>query len=248
MNLQSEPVVERGFEYLFAAASATDGVQHLIPPMPSEFSVLAFQAIDAARDEPVAAPIVEPAPVLPDPAQQTRIMIDAAREEAAMEAREQLEAELREETEARVLAERQRITGLCESFLHERQHYFAVVEDQVVRLALAIAARILHRESKANPVLLADAVKAALARVEESSATTLRVPTDELSLWSDVFPKGVEPLVHLSADARMKPGDCVLETNIGRVDLGMDVQLEEIGRGFSELSSAASTGIAEVQD
>ncbi|QHN03919.1 hypothetical protein FTO74_11470 [Granulicella sp. WH15] len=248
MSLQSEATVERGFEYLFAITSESDGVQHLIPSIPSELSVLAFHAVDAARDEPVVAAVVEPEPALPDPVQQIRTMIDVAREEAATEARQQLEAQLKDETEARVLLERQRITDLCESFAHDRQQYFATVEDQVVRLALAIAARVLHREAKANPVLLADTVKAALARVEESSGTTLRVPPDELSLWSNVFPQGAEPLVHLSADARMKPGDCVLETNIGRVDLGIDVQLEEIDRGFSEPSSVASHGLSEVQD
>jgi flagellar assembly protein FliH len=36
-------------------------------------------------------------------------------------------------------------------------------------------------------------------------------------------------------DERLAAGECVLETNVGKVELGVSVQLEEIERGFFDL-------------
>jgi len=36
-------------------------------------------------------------------------------------------------------------------------------------------------------------------------------------------------------DAKLKRGDCVLETAMGTVELGVETQLEEIEKGFFDL-------------
>ena len=41
----------------------------------------------------------------------------------------------------------------------------------------------------------------------------------------------------LVADSEMQEGDAVLETRLGRVDLGVRAQLKEIERGFFDLLS-----------
>jgi flagellar assembly protein FliH len=41
-----------------------------------------------------------------------------------------------------------------EQFRGARERYFAEVEQEVVKLALAIAARVLHREAQMDPLLL----------------------------------------------------------------------------------------------
>ena len=50
--------------------------------------------------------------------------------------------------------ERSVVLKACEEFRRERARYFAGVEAEVVKLALAIAARVLHREAKLDPLLL----------------------------------------------------------------------------------------------
>ena len=224
MNQQTE--VQANYGLLFAPVGAGTAAQVLIAPRAGQISSLKFST---AEDTLVGGTTAE----LPieDPAIAVRIMIDAAREEAADSARRELEAE----TEARVRAERARMIEVCEKFVRDRQRYFAAAEEQVVKLALAVAARVLHREAQADPLLLAGAVKAALARVQDGSAAVLRVPAGELGDWSNLFPPGSEPLVQLAVDERMTPGQCLLETVVGRVDLTVSVQLEEIARGFSEL-------------
>ena len=153
-----------------------------------------------------------------------QMRMEAARRESRAEARE----EWREELEERVAEERARIARVCEEFARERSKYFADVEAEVVRLALAIAARVLHREVKMDPLLLMGVVRVALEKVAEDSATVLRVPVAEVEMWRGVAPSVV-------GDERMKADECVLETSVGKVELGVSAQLEEIEKGFFDL-------------
>ena len=155
---------------------------------------------------------------------EMQVRIEAARRESRAEAREEWEAELR----ARIEEERTRVARVCEEFARERSRYFANVEAEVVRLSLAIAARVLHREATMDPLLLAGAVRVALERVAEGSEVVLRVPVDEVEVWRGVASSVV-------GDERLSMGECVLETSVGKVELGVRAQLEEIERGFFDL-------------
>jgi flagellar assembly protein FliH len=158
--------------------------------------------------------------------------IDAARSEAKAEARQEWEDELEE----KIAAVRQGLFRSCEQFGRERAKYFAGVEAEVVKLALAIAARVLHREAQLDPLLLSGAVRVALEKVYGDSATVLRVPAAEVELWRNTFSAQIlESSVQVVADDRLGTGDCVLETNVGRVELGVSAQLGEIERGFFDL-------------
>jgi flagellar assembly protein FliH len=79
-----------------------------------------------------------------------------------------------------------------------------------------------------DPLLLAGAVRVALEKVAEGSEVVLHVPVAELEMWRGV-------VSNVAGDERMKQGECVLETNVGKVELGVSAQLEEIERGFFDL-------------
>lgn len=158
--------------------------------------------------------------------------IEAARSEARADARREWEQELEE----KIVTEREGVLRSCEQFGRERARYFAGVEVEVVRLALAIAARVLHREAKLDPLLLSAAVRVALEKVAEDSATVLRVPAAEAELWRGVFSaQAFESSVQVAGDERLGAGECVLDTNVGKVELGVSAQLGEIERGFFDL-------------
>jgi flagellar assembly protein FliH len=160
---------------------------------------------------------------------EVRAQIEMARREAKAEAR----AEWEEEFETRLMEERARVARACEELGRERTKYFAAVEPEVVKLALAVAARVLHREAKMDPLLLAAAVRVVLSKVAEESATVLRVPSGDVEMWRSVF--GSNEAVQLVGDERMKTGECAVETNVGKVELGVSAQLEEIEKGFFDL-------------
>ena len=104
----------------------------------------------------------------------------------------------------------------------------------MVELALAVAARILRREAQMDPLLLTGAVRVALGQLSGSTEVRVRVPASDLAFWKEtlaVLPNlRVKPEVVVGEGMRL--GDCVIETELGSVDLGIRAQLGEIERGF----------------
>ena len=123
---------------------------------------------------------------------------------------------------------------LIESFAQERDRYLRAVEHEVVELALAVSARILRREAQMDPLLLTGAVRVALGQLSGSTQVRLRVPAAELELWTEamaLLPNlALKPAVVSGQEMRL--GDCMIETELGTVDLGIRAQLGEIERGF----------------
>jgi flagellar assembly protein FliH len=129
------------------------------------------------------------------------------------------------------------LNAAIEEFRAGRDNYLARVEQEVVRLALAIAERILHRESQIDPLLLTGAVRVALGQLAESTEVRLRVPAQLREMWAEAL--RLMPSLPLRpdvvADSGLQDGDVVLETNLGTVNLGVRAQIEEIERGFFDL-------------
>lgn len=156
--------------------------------------------------------------------------IEDARRESAETARN----ECFEEHERTITAERERIGRFLIQFGRERAHYFASAEGEVVKLSLAIAAQILHREAKMDPLLLKGVVRVALDGVEEASTAILRVPETDVELWREVVLDHQEK-PEVVGDSRLSLGECLLESSVGSANLGVAAQLKEIERGFFDL-------------
>jgi flagellar assembly protein FliH len=129
---------------------------------------------------------------------------------------------------------------VSEQFARERDSFLRSVEPEVVKLALSIASRILRHEAQMDPLLLAGAVRVALGQVAEKMPVRLRVPAGDFKLWSETFAQlpnlRVKPTI--IADEAILLGDCVVETDMGSVDLGLGNQLKEIGRAFFDGASS----------
>jgi flagellar assembly protein FliH len=166
--------------------------------------------------------------------EETRRSFESGRERGRQEGRQ---AEHEAQAAAHAAAEQERArqgAHLIESFTQERDRFLHEVEHEVVKLALAVAARILRREAQMDPLLLTGAVRVALGQLSGSTQARLRVPPAELGLWSEaiaLLPNlAVKPTVLVGEGMRL--GDCVIETELGTVDLGIRSQLGEIERGF----------------
>ena len=128
---------------------------------------------------------------------------------------------------------------LVAKFEAARSGYLQEVEREVVKLALAVAARILRREAQIDPLLLTGAVRIALGQLANTTEVRLHVPAQERDLWSEAV--GLVP--HLAARPEiiaqedLAPGDCRIETEIGSVDLGLQAQLCEIESSFFDQAS-----------
>ena len=220
-------------------------------PLMEAFGPTAF-AETAARNS-----IVETPPTLSDEkrvvefeqrlAEEVRRSFEGGRERGRQEGQT---AEQNAQSAAMAALNKQRMeqaARLVESFAQERDRYLHAVEYEVVKLALAVAARILRREAQMDPLLLTGAVRVALGQLSASTKVRLRVPPAELALWTEavaLLPNlAVRPLV-LAGDG-MRLGDCVVETEMGSVDLGVRAQLAEIERGFFDRSGGPGPVAAE---
>ena len=204
---------------------------------------LEFKAIDPSRPAEFGGLLVDQTPVetisqveemdqsrLEDERQRSE-QLDAARRAGREEGREEVEAEC----ERRIAEERTEVLRLAQAFQREREKYFSAVESEVVKLALAIAARVLHREARLDPVMLQAAVKVALERVREESGAVLHVPMNDLQIWRELTLRDELGAIEVTGDPRLELGECVLDTRVGRVELGVGAQLQEIERGFFDL-------------
>ncbi len=145
----------------------------------------------------------------------------------------------RAEVQAQLEAEKQAVGKALVDFAEEREHYFHEVEAEVVTLALAIARKILHRESQVDPLFLAAVVRVAIEKVAKGTDFVLRVHPERLHQWRDYFTSQTDltALPELIDDASLEKNQCVMETRLGETDLGVEAQLKEIEHGLFDLLS-----------
>ena len=103
----------------------------------------------------------------------------------------------------------------------------------LVRLAVSIAARVMHREASLDPDALIGLVKSAFGKLQAREIQRVRMhpglePLVRKSLEQCASPKNLV----LAADAALKPGELFFETSQGILDASVDTQLREIERGL----------------
>ena len=108
-------------------------------------------------------------------------------------------------------------------------------EGDLVKLSLAIARRILHRELNADPESIQGIVHAGLQKLSNREVSRVRVtPSAHDAVRSALERAGVAAGITLTADPKMKNGEIVFETVLGDLDASIDTQLGEIERGFAD--------------
>lgn len=111
-------------------------------------------------------------------------------------------------------------------------------EEDVVKLSLAIARRVLHRELSVDPGALLGIVSAALKRLDLREVSRIRVhPSDVATLRSSLEQAGLPARGELVADATLARGEVIIETVRGELDASLETQLMEIERGLADLMS-----------
>ncbi len=152
------------------------------------------------------------------------------------EAARETEERLRQELEQKLSAARAPIAAAIAGFTEQSNDYYARIEAEVVQLALAIAAKILHRESQVDPMLVATLVRMAIEKLREGSTVVVRVSIGRGRSWKAYFAEHSR-LEHVEVveDASLNDQDCLVETELGIAHFGLDKQLKEVEQGFFDL-------------
>lgn len=159
--------------------------------------------------------------------------LSQAREEGVREG-EQRE---RKRLEQEIVQLRAQIGEALSAFERERAEYYSKIEAQVVHLAVAIAAKILHREAQVDRMLLAALAKVALEKLQHNTRVVVRVPRGQSGAWRDYFAQSTQMAVNpeVMEDESLTLGNCVLETELGSTELGLESQLKEVETGLFDL-------------
>lgn len=148
----------------------------------------------------------------------------------------EIEQKLRQDYEQKLVAARLPIAEAVKKFDEQREGYFGKVEAEVVQLALSIAAKILHRESQVDPMLVATLVRMAVEKMHDGSKVKVRIGAGKAASWIGYFaqwPKLAQ--VEVAEDAKLSELDCMVETELGSANFGLDSQLKEVEKGFFDL-------------
>jgi flagellar assembly protein FliH len=121
------------------------------------------------------------------------------------------------------------LTGLRRSFR-------AAAEQETVKLAIAIARRVLHRELSTDPEAILGVVMAAFQKLNARETHRLRLaPSDAAPVQEQRARLDLPASLEILADASLPPGSAVFETSRGELDASVDTQLSEIDRGFADI-------------
>lgn len=177
-----------------------------------------------------------PAPSSPEPQPDPAALFAARLEEERCAITEHA----RQEAEREIKRGRSEIASAIENFGEQREEYFRQCEAEVVDLAMAIARRIIHRETQIDPRLLAGLVNYELEQLDAATSVRLIVSPDSLRSWNETA-SAMSRAVEVAPDQALVPGEVRIETVLGATTLSFERELKEIERGFFDLLSHRQT-------
>lgn len=181
-----------------------------------------------------AAPYTPPAPAESiDPAVESAALGKTAYESGLLQG----EKNGMEIAERKMAAVMQRYSDAVFEVQKLRSSLYTQVEREVVKLAVAVAKKIVHREIQVDPDIVRTLVHVALSRVAEKSTVTICLnPVDydylverrtELSQF-----EGQD--ISLLADKSIERGGCLIQTNCGDIDARVEEEFHEVEHSFFE--------------
>ncbi len=153
--------------------------------------------------------------------------------------REGLEAG-RRETEARLRPLTEELQKALREVRDRAAGLYAAAEGQAVELALAVARKIIGRETQIDRRVVVHSLRRALAGLVRRSEVTLVLNPEDAAFLKSLTPEalfgedGAVEKVVFEADPAVAPGGCRVKTAAGDRDATIDGQLARIASAFEE--------------
>ena len=108
-------------------------------------------------------------------------------------------------------------------------------EADLLKLAISIARRVLHRELTLDPESIEGLIRVALDKLQSRELCRVRVhPDQEQAIRKSLERFANSQKVELITDASLQCGDVLFETAHGNLDASIEAQLGEIERGLAD--------------
>jgi flagellar assembly protein FliH len=182
-----------------------------------------------------------------DPAQTERMAalqrriteLETSLEQRCREARDagqrEGEAAGRNQANAQMQALMEKLARSIQEIADARPKLRAEAEGDLLKLSLAIARKVLHRELSADPDSIAGLIKVCLDKIRLQEIVRVRIhPQHHPAIQQMLARLSTGVPVELLPDPKLQLGGVVVETTRGEFDASVDIQLKEIERGLTD--------------
>ncbi|MBL8228747.1 MAG: hypothetical protein JNL98_09735 [Bryobacterales bacterium] len=178
-------------------------------------------------DEIQAIPLVE--------FQRKVLELEAHVKDAYQQGLAEGESKAREAFAAEIQAHTDRIAKAVADLSHLRARLRRDAEEDVVKLSIAVARRIVYRELSLDASAIEGIVTAALHRMSGIECLRVRAHSSTAAAVQGAVDR-LEPVRKLEVveDGTLLPGEFLFDTERGSLDASIEVQLKEIERGFCD--------------
>lgn len=161
------------------------------------------------------------------------------REQEHAEELSRLGAQEREKAEEEIRTVVSRFTSIVEDFLAQREDLLKSSEETVMRLALAVARRVILEAIEVDGEVVLETVRRALRHIIDKENVTIRVNPEDLKIvrehsseWLGIV-EGTRSL-EIEEDDRIRRGGCLVETEAGNVEAQIDKQIQTLEKALIE--------------
>jgi flagellar assembly protein FliH len=166
---------------------------------------------------------------------QTAAQIEQRIREARDAGRKEGEAAVRQAAQAEIQKVLQNLGGAIQQVVDLRPRLRMEAESDVVRLAIAIAKRVVHRELSVDPDTIVGLVRVGLEKLRQQEVTKVSVhPDHQAAIKGCLAGSSSASQVEVKGDPTRERGTIVFETNRGNLDISIETQLREIERGLTD--------------
>jgi flagellar assembly protein FliH len=122
---------------------------------------------------------------------------------------------------------------LLESIARDRERLIEEQRQELIKIAFALATRVVHRAIEMEPSVVVEVVEAALAKAARSQRVTLRLSPHDRQLVEQQMKRrtgGTWPpaSIAIQEDESVGRGGCRLETETGDIDATIEMQLRTL--------------------
>lgn len=139
-----------------------------------------------------------------------------------------------------ILPVRNAIAAMTQTIPLIRKDIIAKTEEQLIKLAIAVAEKILNQEVATREDVIRGVLKGALKNIAETEGMKIRLNPQDFRYIMEVkkdFLQSIDGVrnVVFEEDGSIKRGDVVVETMFGEVDARLESQLKEIKTAMLKL-------------
>jgi flagellar biosynthesis/type III secretory pathway protein FliH len=164
---------------------------------------------------------------------------DSIREQSRLEGA----ARARDEAKQEALPAAMAFANAGQALIVFEQQMIARYTPEMVRLALEIAEKIVHKAVAAEPEIVAAVLERACQEVAEARRLRIRLHPQDCELLAEIRPDLLTPghdagrVIDVVPDEELSRGGCRIETEMGVIDATLPTQIAEIRRQLLDQES-----------